>query len=74
MGTSLDNAVIFAEKIRETVQKEIKFLEDRDITIRIGVTEISKTDTGDSLFKRADENLYKAKETGRNKVVGTAGN
>jgi PleD family two-component response regulator len=34
-----------------------------------GVTEAHRDDDMDSFVKRADEALYEAKETGRNKVV-----
>ena len=37
-------------------------------TCSIGLTQFKKGDTVDSVLVRADEALYEAKETGRNKV------
>ena len=39
------------------------------ITVSIGVSALRTNDTVESLINRADEALYKAKETGRNKVM-----
>ncbi len=39
------------------------------ITASFGVAELQKGETGDSLINRADEALYKAKQSGRNRVV-----
>ncbi len=39
------------------------------ITISIGVSELKKNDTAELLVQRADRCLYKAKNTGRNRVV-----
>ncbi|MCR4830881.1 MAG: GGDEF domain-containing protein [Pseudobutyrivibrio sp.] len=58
----------FAESIRKTVD-EVCFLTVKHLTISIGATMARPEDTLESLVKRADDNLYTAKETGRNKVV-----
>lgn len=42
------------------------------ITVSIGVSNLNADDSVDSLIERADTALYKAKETGRNKVVNEA--
>ncbi len=68
-GATLNDAAVFAEKLRALVKKNIQCIENKEITISIGVSEFRKTDTKDSFFKRADENLYRAKESGRNKVI-----
>ena len=44
-----------------------------DVTVSIGVATIAGSDTNASaILKRADEALYEAKKTGRNKVVAQA--
>jgi PleD family two-component response regulator len=39
------------------------------ITVSVGATMIQEGDTEETVFKRIDDALYEAKETGRNKVV-----
>lgn len=40
------------------------------LTVSVGVSWGRKTDTAETLFARADASLYRAKEKGRNRVVG----
>jgi diguanylate cyclase (GGDEF)-like protein len=60
-------ATLLAEKLREKVE-EYNFSIDRKVTCSFGVTEYKKPDTKDSMIKRVDEALYKAKNSGRNIV------
>ncbi len=65
-GCSVDNAARIAEKLREKVE-----MSDNGVckcTISIGVSEYAGGDYG-AAVKNADTALYKAKNTGRNKVV-----
>ena len=65
------NAVPFAEKIRQIVEKtEFKFKNTRiPVTISMGVASIDAEPTdAAALIKRADERLYEAKASGRNRV------
>ena len=71
--TSLEGGVRFAEDIRQLVE-ERPFRFDRQeiyITTSLGVACVLDEPSVDaqSLIHRADENLYKAKERGRNRVV-----
>ncbi len=70
--TGLKPAVAVAERIRENVEKaEFNYNELKlNITISQGVSEI-KDDilSAADLLKKADDALYQAKRTGRNKVV-----
>jgi diguanylate cyclase (GGDEF)-like protein len=62
----------FAEKIRVMIAESKFMFEGRHIpvTISIGVAELTPDiATYDDLIKRADARLYKAKQTGRNRVV-----
>ena len=65
------NALPFAEKIRQIVEKtEFKFENTRiPVTISMGVASIDADLTeAAALIKRADERLYEAKACGRNRV------
>ena len=65
-NTTKDKAYILARKLREKVEDYQKVL---PITMSFGVAEYEKGDDDIFIYKRADIALYKAKETGRNKVV-----
>lgn len=57
-----------AEKLRATLSKQ-HFAKIGSVTASFGVAEFTLTDDINSLLKRADEALYKAKAQGRNNVV-----
>ncbi|WP_344800908.1 diguanylate cyclase [Litoribacillus peritrichatus] len=65
-NTHLDDAFVVLERLRQSV-------EDSDIqpkiTCSIGVVESDGDKSADDLYRWADEMLYRAKQTGRNKVV-----
>jgi len=63
-----DESVLVAQKLRESIENAI-FKTIKSITISIGVSEYKQEDTKETLLKRVDNALYKAKEDGRNKVV-----
>jgi two-component system, cell cycle response regulator len=68
-----ENARRFAEKIRRLVEDHTFSFESKDIpiTISVGVADMTAEITEPLQFiKMADTNLYKAKKTGRNRVVG----
>lgn len=67
VGSSHADAIKFAEKIRLVISN-IKFDKIKQISCSFGVSTYKKTDTIDSMIKRADDALYLAKESGRNIV------
>ena len=71
-NTSRDGVIIFAEKIRQSVEASpYEREEDKPIfiTISIGISMILETDkTIFESMKRADDALYTAKNSGRNRV------
>ncbi len=58
---------ILAKKLRLSIEK-YSFITVKNITASFGVATYQEGDNIDSLIKRADDALYKAKENGRNKV------
>lgn len=66
-NTDLSSARSFAENIRLSV-KQHRFKNDLKLTCSFGVATINIEDNEESFIKRADEALYQAKQTGRNKV------
>lgn len=69
--TTLNNAVDAAERLREEIMNSQCEFEDLviKITMSFGVTQINVNKSIEDNVKQADEKLYTAKETGRNKVV-----
>jgi diguanylate cyclase (GGDEF)-like protein len=73
-GTELDNAVSLAEKIRSQLESSPVNWEDKEIplTISIGLStgdfEERGKDSQEVFIARADKALYKAKNSGRNRV------
>jgi len=70
-NTTVDNAKIIAERLRAGVEKIRVALSSGEVitvTISVGFTERQAGDTVESIIKRADDALYHAKESGRNRV------
>lgn len=71
--TSLNEAIVFAERVRKIIENYVfKFADDSiHSTISIGVSHINVSDCDYKMvFQRADEALYESKRQGRNKVTG----
>lgn len=68
-SSSLENAARAAEKIRKAIM-EHEFPDVKQVTCSFGVTSFHPRDTGESFINRADAALYRAKEGGRNRVIG----
>jgi diguanylate cyclase (GGDEF)-like protein len=66
----LDKATILAEKLR-TIISQHDYNLDKQVTASFGVSQYEMNDSEKTLFKRVDQNLYEAKNSGRNKVVSS---
>jgi len=66
-NTNNEEAKGVASDIREIVEKT-SIINDRVITISLGVAEYYENESKDSWFKRCDEALYLAKDSGRNNL------
>jgi len=65
----LGDAITLAEKIRWAVASQPAVYQEQQIsvTISLGVTEYTRSDTRDTLLKRADNALHTAKANGKNR-------
>ena len=71
LNTDIDGAKLFSDKLKDTVEATIYKNNDVEInvTISVGVTVSKQEDKNiQEIFKRADQALYLAKESGRNRV------
>lgn len=68
--TALSDAQVLADRIRAMVA-DYSFSIKQSVTISVGVVQFSGNENPDNLFRRADANLYLAKEGGKNKVVAS---
>jgi diguanylate cyclase (GGDEF)-like protein len=70
--TDISSATHLAETLRKTVENEIFTFQDMSVqlTISLGVTAMATgVQSPEALLRKADDALYEAKRTGRNKVV-----
>ncbi len=67
-ATTIDQVSILADKIRKSIERH-SFNTVGQITISMGYAQFwGLSDDGAKMLKRADQALYRAKESGRNKV------
>ena len=73
--THLEEAKIVGERLRKTVETTpITINQDTvdekqiNVTISMGLAEFDNSESGETLFERADKALYEAKKNGRNQV------
>lgn len=67
-GANLDLAGVAADRLRLAIEAGSASKEVPPVTVSIGIASALRGDTGLSLFGRADEALYEAKNSGRNTV------
>ncbi|MFC2073981.1 ABC transporter substrate-binding protein [Campylobacterota bacterium] len=66
--TSLDDAKIVVEKIRKSVEDDLGTIDNKTVTVSIGLGEVHEGDDEDTLYKRVDALLYESKENGKNRI------
>ncbi len=67
--TELEGAQNVAEKIRTNIENFTSDKIPRQITASFGVTKLREDDDEFSIINKADEALYSAKRSGKNKVI-----
>jgi two-component system cell cycle response regulator len=75
--TDMSVATVVAERVRRRIERDLfvvqSGLRSVGVTVSIGAASLSSNeDTLQSILKRADQALYKAKNEGRNRVVADA--
>jgi len=73
-ATSIDEARVIAEKVRSTVESKrlLRKSTNEDlgnITVSLGVSQFRNKESVECLIERCDTNLYKSKQTGRNRIT-----
>ncbi|VVB80144.1 Diguanylate cyclase, GGDEF domain [uncultured archaeon] len=69
LENSLEEAITTAETFRQAVETFYPEKAKRQVTVSLGVGEIKQEENVESFIKRVDSALYKAKESGRNRVM-----
>jgi len=67
--TDLQGALVLAEKLRAAIEMDT-FPSVGTLTASFGVAELRPAEDSEDWFKRVDQALYRAKNNGRNRVVG----
>jgi len=70
--THIDDAMVFAERLRKTVEDSVVIYNDIEIkyTVSLGIAEVgSSIKSVSHWLENVDNALYKSKESGRNKVT-----
>lgn len=69
-GMNLEDATVFCDRLREDVAatRIVSEEEELSVTISIGLAEITEIETFDNYLHAADQYLYMAKNSGRNRV------
>lgn len=69
--TNLEQAHIVAEKIRATIEDNLRCRDGRVVTVSIGLTQVKEKDSVHSIYSRVDEFQYFAKKYGKNQVYSS---
>lgn len=69
---TLEQSLILLESIRKAIQDESHAELDRNVTVSIGVHEYHNGESKEEVFNKADDALYEAKHSGKNKIVVSA--
>jgi len=66
---TMEQSRVLLEAIRKAIQDEKHIELNRNVTVSIGVHEYYKGEPKEEVFNKADEALYEAKHSGKNRIV-----
>lgn len=71
IDSNMKEAEAIAEKLRTQIETDILLhqITNQTVTASFGLTNVNVDDTIDTILKRADNALYKAKASGKNKII-----
>ncbi|WP_321777336.1 sensor domain-containing diguanylate cyclase [Sulfurimonas sp.] len=71
INSSLDQSETIAQKLRTSIEmdEDLSLLLDSCVTASFGLTQVEEKDSLESILKRVDTLLYKAKKEGKNRVL-----
>ena len=69
-GSTLEGARQLAEIVRQATCERVLLPDGSEMTVSIGVVQYHEGESSEDFLQRADEALYQAKRTGRNRVCG----
>ena len=64
---SLSSSLVSVEHLRTSIES-MQMIENKKVTVSIGLTQINEDDTVDTIYKRVDALLYNSKHSGKNKI------
>lgn len=64
-----ENPSEILENLRSTIENR-EIFKEIGVTVTVGFTRCREIDTADAIVRRADRNMYKAKNEGRNRIKG----
>ncbi len=66
--TTSEQAAVLAEQVRKSVEKH-KYKKVNEVTISMGISQYDSGDTIETIFKKADDAMYRSKRSGKNRVT-----
>jgi diguanylate cyclase (GGDEF) domain len=68
---TLEQSLVLLESIRKAIQDERHIELNSNVTVSVGIHEYYKGEPKEEIFNKADEALYKAKHSGKNKIAAS---
>lgn len=67
-NTTIEDAFLIAQRVRLEVER-MNIIDGKTITVSVGVAQANKDDDAEILYRRVDQLMYQAKQSGKNMVI-----